>query len=196
MKPIALCCRLPALCLSFALALARCTPRASAVTSAVPVHDASTDASDAIAPDASTPVDALPPSESDDLTTRARHFLEAVAKDDPTLAMDFLFPRDAYLLAKDTNDPGKQWDNKVMAAFQKQIHLLYKRTKSVDHAQFSGFEIGQPIAQVVPKRHDLRLTLWRVRHSRLSFTIDGKAAHFDLGELMSWKGAWYLTQVR
>jgi hypothetical protein len=185
------------LCFSFALALVRCTPRAGAAdTGPLSLSDGGKDAAEASPPDAAIPDDALPPSESDDLTIRARHLLEAIAKDDPSLATDFVFPRDAYLVARDAADPGKQWDTKVMGAFQKQVHLLHKRTNGVERAQFTSFEIGQPIGQVVPKRRDLRLTLWRVRHSRLSFAIDGKAARFDLGDLTSWRGAWYVMQVR
>lgn len=185
------------LCLSFAVVLAHCTPRTSAADAgALPVLDAGMDAADTSAPDTGAPDDALPPPSSEELTTRAKHLLEAIAKDDPSLATDLVFPRDAYLLARDAADPGKQWDMKVMGAFQKQVHVLHKRTSGVERALFAGFDIGQPIAQVTPKRHEMRRTLWRVRHSRLSFTIEGKAAHFDLGELLSWKGSWYVTQLR
>jgi hypothetical protein len=150
--------RLPVICLSFALALVRCTPRSNATDAGtLEAHDASKDAAE---------------------------------------ARDIVFPRDAYLLAKDAADPGKQWDAKVMGAFRKQVHIFHKRMSGLDHAQFTTFEIGQPIAQVVPKRRDMRMTLWRVRHSRLNFAIDGKAARFDIGELISWKGAWYVTQMR
>jgi hypothetical protein len=152
---------------------------------------------EANAPDTGAPQDnALPPPVSEEFTSRARHLLEAIAKDDPSLATDIVFPRDAYLLAKDSDEPGKQWDTKVMGAFRKQVHLLHKRTSSVGRAQFTSFEIGQPIGQIVPKRHDMRLALWRVRHSRLGFSVDGKAAHFDVGELLSWQGAWYVVELR
>ncbi len=185
------------LILAIAVTLARCTPRAGAATDGgVPSLDDAAREAPPPAWDAGVADDSLPAPESDDLTTRARHLLEAIAKDDPSLATDFLFPRDAYLVAKDAADPGKQWDTKVMGAFQKQVHTLHKRMSGIDHAQFTSFEIGQPIAQVVPKRRDLRMTLWRVRHSRLNFSIDGKAARFDLGDLTSWKGAWYVMQLR
>jgi hypothetical protein len=183
--------------LALALTLASCAPRTGATDGGTfSIDGAGKDAPEASAPDAHIQDDALPASASDDLTIRARHLLEAIAKDDPSLATDFVFPRDAYLVAEDAADPGKQWDIKVMGAFQKQVHLLHRRTSGVDRAQFTGFEIGQPIAQVVPKRRDMRLTLWRVRHSRLNFAIDGKAARFDLGDLTSWRGAWYVMQMR
>jgi hypothetical protein len=190
-----------------ALAAAACTPTAGAKTDAGDAaRDAPrageaspTDAGDANVPDAATlgdpTLDALPASVSDDLTTRAKHLLEAIAHDDPALATDIVFPRDAYVEVKDAADPGKQWDTKVMALFQKQVHLLHKRTKGVERAQFVTFEIGEPVVQAVPKKHDLRRSLWRVRHSRLTYAIEGKAAHFDVLELTSWQGAWYITKL-
>jgi hypothetical protein len=188
-----------ALALALALAPLACTPRGSARDNKPPpVADANTEAAaeEAGAPDAGPAKEALPVFPSDDLTTRARHLLEAIAKDDPSLATDIVFPRDAYIEAKDAAEPGKQWDTKVMGAFQKQVHALHKRTNGAPRAQFVSFEIGQPISQVVPKKHDMALTLWRVRHCRLDFTIDGKAMRFDLAELMSWKGAWYVLDLR
>jgi hypothetical protein len=187
------------LALLLALSVIACTPRSSGHDRASPpAPDADTDAlvREASAPDAGPAKEALPTYPSDELTTRARHLLEAIAKDDPTLAADIVFPRDAYIEAKDAPDPGKQWDDKVLGAFQKQVHALHKRTQGVEHAQFAGFELGQPIGQVVPKKHDMAMTLWHVRHSRLAFTVEGKPLRFDLGELMSWKGAWYVVDLR
>jgi hypothetical protein len=140
--------------------------------------------------------DSLPASSSDDLTTRARHLLEAIRHDDPGLATDIVFPRDAYLQVKDAPDPGRQWDTRVITRFQRQVHALHRRTRGIDRAQFVTFEIGEPVVQAVPKKHDLKRTLWHVRHSRLTYTIDGKAMHFDMSEMLSWRGAWYVTRLR
>jgi hypothetical protein len=188
-----------AVALALAPALLGCPSRGSARDNKPPaILDSAAEAAadEASAPDAGPAKEALPAFPSDDLTTRARHLLEAIAKDDPSLATDIVFPRDAYIEAKDAVEPGKQWDNKVMGAFQKQVHALHKRTNGAPRAQFVSFEIGQPISQVVPKKHDMVLTLWRVRHCRLDFTIDGKPMRFDLAELMSWKGAWYVLDLR
>jgi hypothetical protein len=186
-----------------ALAAAACTPTGSAKAGA---PDAGSDAKGALdaggsaqvaaAPDASTDEMLLPPSSSEELTTRARHLLDAVRHDDPGLALDIVFPRDAYLLVKDAADPGKQWDTKVITLFQRQVHALHRRTRGIDRAQFVTFEIGEPVVQAVPKKHDLRRSLWRVRHSRLTYTIDGKAMHIDFSEMLSWRGSWYVTKLR
>src|SRR5580658_1845000 len=176
-----------------------CTPRGGARDAGASHPSdsgADVDAAEAGAPDSGLVKEALPPFPSDDLTSRGRHLLEAIAKDDPSLATDIVFPRDAYIEAKDVADPGKQWDDKVMGAFQKHVHALHRRTKGIEHAQFTSLELGQPISQVVPKRHDMNLTLWRVPHSRLSFTIDGKPMRAEMGELMSWRGAWYVLDLK
>jgi hypothetical protein len=147
--------------------------------------------------EASTPPDdALPPFTSDELTARARHLLEAIQKDDDTLAADVVFPRDAYLSVKDVPDPGKHWDIKVLAAFKSHVHLLHRRTKGIDRAVFTSFEIGQPASEAMPKRRDLKRMLWRARRSRLGFTIDGKPSHFDVVEMTGWRGSWYITRLR
>ena len=58
-----------------------------------------------------------------------------------------VFPRGAYLLVKDVPDPGKSWDTKVLAAFKSQVHVLHKRTKGIERAVFTSFELGQPAAE-------------------------------------------------
>ena len=107
-----------------------------------------------------------------------------------------MFPRDAYLGVKDVPDPGKHWDIKVQAAFRSQIHLLHRRTKGIERAVFTSFELGQPASEAMPKRHDLKRMLWRARRSRLGFTIDGKPSHFDVAEMTGWRGSWYVTRLR
>jgi len=149
-------------------------------------------------PEAAAPIadDALPAFTSEELVRRARHLLEAIQKDDGELAGDIVFPRDAYIAVKDVADPGKHWDQKVLAAFRKDVHVLHKRMKGIDRARFTGFELGQPASEAMPKKHDLLRMLWRAKRSRLAFTIDGKPSHFDVAEMTSWKGAWYVTRLR
>jgi hypothetical protein len=140
--------------------------------------------------------DALPAFTSEELTTRAKHLLEAIQKDDGELAGDIVFPRDAYLAVKDVADPGKDWDKKVLAAFRSQVHVLHHRTKGIERAVFTSFELGQPATEALPKKHDLRRMLWRSKRSRLGFTIDGKPSHFDVIEMTGWRGAWYVTKLK
>ncbi|MCW5835868.1 MAG: hypothetical protein KIS78_25945 [Labilithrix sp.] len=139
---------------------------------------------------------AIPASSGQDLDTRMRHLLEAVAQDNPDLASDALFPRDAYMLVRDTADPAKAWEKRVSTPFRRSVERTHKRMKGVERARFVSFELGHSIVQLTPKKKDFKKPLWRVKHSKLSFTIDGKTRHLDIAEMTAWRGAWYVTRLR
>jgi hypothetical protein len=168
--------------------------RAARVDAAAPDGGSSAGAS---SPDGGTTDDGtLPASTSDELTLRARHLFEAIVQDNPDLGSDLLFPRDAFALAHDAGDPGKAWDAKLAPAFRRGVHSLHKRTKGIERAQFVSFEIGRTVTETTPRRHEWKEPLWHVHHARLTFALDGRTLRFDVGELTSWRGAWYVTKLR
>ena len=59
-----------------------------------------------------------------------------------------------------------------------------------------SFELGHSVVQITPKKRDFKKPLWRVKHSKLTFTIDGKTRHLDIAEMTAWRGAWYVTRLR
>jgi hypothetical protein len=146
--------------------------------------------------DAGPPDESIPASNPGELTTRGKHLLEAIAHDTPDLATDIVFPRDAYSLSRDSADPGKQWDKRITAAFQKDVHTLHKRIKMAETAQFISFEIGHSVTQITPKKKEWKKPLWKVRHSKLSFSVQGKVQRIEIDEMTSWRGAWYVTKLR
>jgi hypothetical protein len=136
----------------------------------------------------------MPATSGEELTTRTKHLLEAISHDNPDLGSDMLFPRDGYVGSKDSPDPGKAWDRKVSDLFRKQVHHL-SRTRGVEKAQFVSFELGHAVVQIVPRKHDWKKPLWRVKHSKLTFVIEGKTHRVDIGEMVAWRGAWYVTRL-
>jgi hypothetical protein len=130
------------------------------------------------------------------MTARARHLLEAIAHDGPELSTDIVFPRDAYLAVRDSSDPGKAWDTKVQGSFVRGVHVLHKRTRGVEKAQFVSFELGHSVQQAPPKKREWKRSLWRVKHSRLTFTVDGRTQRIEIAEMTGWRGAWYVTKLR
>ena len=139
---------------------------------------------------------ALPAATSDELTLRARHLFEAIVRDNPDLGSDLLFPRDACTAARDATDPAKVWDAKIASSFRRGVHSLHKRTKGIERAQFVSFEIGRTVTQEQPRKHEWKEPLWVVHHARIDYTLDGRDLHFDIAELTSWRGAWYVTRIR
>jgi hypothetical protein len=139
---------------------------------------------------------ALPQAGGPELDARMRHLLEAIAQNNPDLAGDVLFPRDAYVATKDLSDPQKAWDKKVSGSFRRAVERTHKRTKGAEQARFVSFELGHSVMQITPKKKDWKRPLWRVKHSKLTFTIDGKTRHLDIAEMTAWRGAWYVTRLR
>ncbi|HVH44663.1 MAG TPA: hypothetical protein VM925_20055 [Labilithrix sp.] len=139
---------------------------------------------------------AMPASSGEDLQTRMRHLLEAIAQNNPDLAGDALFPRDAYVGARDAADPQKAWEKKVSLPFRRSVERSNKRMKGISQAKFVSFELGHSIVQLTPKKKDFKKPLWRVKHSKLTFMIDGKTRHLDIVEMTAWRGAWYVTRLR
>ena len=138
----------------------------------------------------------MPPVTSEELPLRMRHLLEAIAQNNPDLANDALFPRDAYIATRDSADPQKAWEKRLSGAFHRAVERTHKRMKGMDGAKFVSFELGHSITQVSPKKHDFKRPLWRVKHSKLTFTLEGKERHLDVAEMTAWRGAWYVTRLR
>ncbi|MDF2694395.1 MAG: hypothetical protein K0S65_2778 [Labilithrix sp.] len=139
---------------------------------------------------------AMPAATGEDLQTRMRHLLEAISQNNPDLAGDALFPRDGYIAAKDVADPQKAWEKKVSIAFRRSVERTHKKMKGSEHAKFVSFELGHSVVQLTPKKKDFKKPLWRVKHSKLTFTIDGKTRHLEIAEMTAWRGAWYVTRLR
>jgi hypothetical protein len=171
-----------------------CTDRSGARTDAaivVAAHDVNDGGADAGLDDT-----AMPASTGEDLQARMRHLLEAVSQNNPDLAGDALFPRDGYVATRDAPDPQKAWEKRVSGLFRRSVERTHKRMKGIEHAKFVSFELGHSIVQLTPKKRDFKKPLWRVKHSKLSFTIDGKVRHLDIAEMTAWRGAWYVTRLR
>lgn len=137
----------------------------------------------------------MPQAPSEELTTRMRHLLEAISQNNPDLASDMAFPRDAFIATRDAADPQKAWEKKQAGAFRRAVERSHKRTKGIENAKYVGFELGHSLVQAPPKKHEWKRPLWKVKHSKLTFTIDGKVKHLEIAEMTAWRGAWYVTRL-
>jgi hypothetical protein len=138
----------------------------------------------------------MPKASGEELDMRMKHLVEAVAQGNADLAGDVVFPRDAYIQTKDSADPQKGWEKKVQSPFKRSVESMHKKMKGVDGAKFVSFELGHSVTQITPKKKDWKRPLWRVKHSKLTFTVDGKQRHLDIAEMTAWRGAWYVTKLR
>jgi hypothetical protein len=142
------------------------------------------------------PDDAILPANSEELVVRARHLLEAIAQDEPSLASDILFPRDGWLATRDSADPGKDWERQVADPFRRSLHAMSRHWPSPDHAQVTSLELGRLLVQATPRKHGWKKPLWMVSGSRLTFAVDGHPRSVTIREMAAWRGAWYVTRLR
>jgi hypothetical protein len=137
---------------------------------------------------------------SDELTARSRHLFEALVVDNPTLARDVLYPRDAFIRHRDVKDPGRTWDRKVDAPFAKQLHAAHKQLlrkyRSLEHATFVRLELGSSMEQSAPREREWRVTTHHIFRSKLWFKVGDKVTHLDVHELVAYRGSWYVMRLR
>ncbi|MDP9037022.1 MAG: hypothetical protein M3O50_19670 [Myxococcota bacterium] len=140
--------------------------------------------------------DAIPATSSEELAIRARHLLEAIAKDDAELAIDIVFPRDGWLATRDAADPGKDWERRMTGPFRKAVHAMSRKHKNLLSAQFASLELGRSVEQTPLRRHSWKKALWTVNGARLTFVVDGHTRTLPIREMTGWRGAWYVTRLR
>ena len=143
--------------------------------------------------DAAPPDDAIPATSSDELTARARHLLEAIAKDDADLAADILFPRDGWLATRDAADPGKDWEKHVAGPSARPARACAAprgaRPRSVRLARARARGRAGDAAAA-------RLEEAPLDGARLAAHVRRRRPHAhrsSIREMTAWRGAWYVT---
>jgi hypothetical protein len=129
---------------------------------------------------------------------QARRLFDAIVADDPGLARSFFFPLVAYEQVKDVKNPARDWEYRLIAAFDRQLHeyhrLLGKRRAE---ARFLRLEVPEERAEwMKPGREGNRVGYYRVLRSRLFYLdADGKERSLEVTSLISWRGEWYLVHL-
>jgi hypothetical protein len=136
-----------------------------------------------------------PPLTSDSLNDAGKRLFEAIKADDPKIAADFFFPRDAFLPLKDIKNPGKYWDQ-LFRAYEHDIHdLNHKRGKEMANATFESFELGSAPTWVPPGDEANKIGYFRTFNSKLHYKADGKPSTLDVKVIISWDEHWYITHL-
>ncbi len=174
---------------------------AQARADAAPGKDAAPKVDAAPAPivDAAPPASSfedLPDGGARDLDTRAKHLLEAIAQNDVSLAADIVLPREAFIAARDAQDPASLYESKFKTSLATHIARIHRHEKGIENAVFVSFEVGQNTSRVVPHKHEWKEPLWRATRSTLTYTIDGRVHRIEVAEMIAWRGNWYVAKLK
>ncbi len=131
-----------------------------------------------------------------DLDTRAKHLLEALAQNDASLAADIVLPREAFISARDAQDPASLYESKFKTSLASHIARIHRHEKGIENAVFVSFDLGQSTSRVVPHKHEWKEPLWRATRSTLTFTIDGRVHRIEIAEMIAWRGNWYVAKLK
>jgi len=130
------------------------------------------------------------------LLAGAQALWQAIVADDPAPAMPLFFPRSAYLQVKAIADPAHDWQARLVAAYQQDVHSLHL-SLGPNPATFAGITVPMDQARWVnPGEEYNRIGYWRVYNSALQYVVDGRLRSFTIASLISWRGEWYVVHLR
>jgi hypothetical protein len=125
---------------------------------------------------------------------RARRLFEAVVRDDPRLAQDLFFPREAFRHVKGIADPDGYWQ-RLFARYQADVRALHAALPGLERAEFERLEVVRRGGWVRPGEEANRLPYWVARHNLLHYRIDGAPRSFEVRVLITWGDRWYVTHL-
>jgi hypothetical protein len=122
---------------------------------------------------------------------------EAIKQDRPELGLPFFFPQSAYLQVKAIGDPAGDYQNRLIANFEDDVHTLHAQLGAdAATAQFVGITVPNDQAVFVqPGEESNKGSYWRVYGTTLQYELDGQTGSFPVTSLISWRGQWYVVHL-
>ena len=124
---------------------------------------------------------------------RARALVDAIAKDDPEIAMKFFFPVAAYQQVKDIQNPAADWRSRLVTNYVRDIHALHSQIGN--GARFAGAEIDERIRWVEPGGEYNKVGYFRVYGARIRYVQGSSERSFPVSSMISWRGDWYVVHL-
>lgn len=136
-----------------------------------------------------------PDDAQDDLERKARALFSAVQTDDPSVAKDFFFPREPFLMLKDIKNPGKYWDQ-LFRVYERDIHELHRKHKPwLDGAVFERIDLGSKPTWVKPGEEANKVGYYRTFNAKLRYRSREIVRTMEIKVLISWQGKWTVTHL-
>ncbi|HEV2993462.1 MAG TPA: hypothetical protein VG012_03530 [Acidimicrobiia bacterium] len=123
-------------------------------------------------------------------------FWQAIVTDNPAPAMPFFFPLSAYVQVKAISNPASDWLQRLVAAYQTDIHSLHRSLGAgAAAAQLTGIDVPNTAQWVQPGAEYNKGSYWRVYSSQVHYTVGGQAGSFTIASMISWRGEWYIVHL-
>jgi hypothetical protein len=185
-------------------------PTSSPVAQAVPAPAAKPSAADAGTDATQAPVlvaaDGTPLPQTRDrprvdsprFRSRLERLVAAIAADDPELALPAFFPRIAYQQVKAVANPERDWEQRLVRAFRRDIHEYHRLLgREASGARLAALVVDEGrVRWMDPGAEGNLLGYHRVTRSRLRLRLSsGAERELELTSLISWRGEWYVVHL-
>jgi hypothetical protein len=137
-----------------------------------------------------------PTSSDPQFQAEVRGFWQAVVSDDPTPGMAFFFPLGAYLQVKAIANPAADWQQRLVAAYQRDLHALHAALGAgAAGAQLTGVDVPAAAQWIRPGAEYNKGSYWRVYGAQVHYTVGGRPGTITIASMISWRGHWYLVHL-
>jgi hypothetical protein len=142
--------------------------------------------------------DERPRTDSAGMRLRLEALVDAIAHDDPARAMPAFFPRSSYEQVKAITDPARDWRERLVRAFTRDIHEYHALLgPDAAGAQLASLVVNErAVRWMPPGAEGNRVGYYRVTRSRLRLRLpSGSPRELELTSLISWRGAWFVVHL-
>lgn len=139
-----------------------------------------------------------PSADSPGFRWRLERLVAAIAHDDPERALPAFFPRVAYEQVKAVAHPERDWEQRLLRAFRRDIHDYHRLLgRDAAGARLATLVIDERrVRWMDPGTEGNRLGYHRVTRSRLRLRLSsGAERELELTSLISWRGEWYVVHL-
>jgi hypothetical protein len=123
---------------------------------------------------------------------------QAISSGNADTALPAFFPSVAYAQVKDIPDPERDWDQRLVSAFRRDV-AAYRQKLGKDAAGSTLVSVDVPEQSarfMKPGSEGNRVGYYRVLRSALHFRLaGGKERTLELTSMISWRGEWYVVHL-
>ena len=170
--------------------------KSAELPSASPSARPSPTAPPAIDPGTLPQTNSLPGDQDAQFKAGVQALWQAIVQDKPELAQSFFFPLSAYKQVKAIWDPAEDYQNRLIAWYELDIHAAHEHLGTPADARFVSVDVPQSNAEwIEPGAEYNKGSYYRVYGTRLNYEINGRAASIGVFSLISWRGEWYVVHL-
>lgn len=127
------------------------------------------------------------------LRDRLQGLVDAVQSGDVAPAKRAFFPLSAYLQVKDLPDPERDWNERLLAAYERDVSALHTDTLAGTFVRLEVSDAG--VRWVDPGEEYNKLGYYRVRRAKVVYEVGGAERTIPVASLISWRGQWYVVHL-